>query len=702
MVRWRSLVTVIGVMSLVGQPLAFPPRSSASAPGRIASWPPASPSFQSPLPPPSPTPPSAPPPLPLPPPEERPVVPGAPVAFLNGRITVEVPDRVPLARLRLAVREQRRLGAGQAGLALAFDLTAVDARGAPLARFAAPLTVTLRLGDLVNWAARPDWLRPWVGHWDEKRQGWQTLTPTLLDEAAGVVAFPTDHLSVFGAGTQGVKESGWVLNFHDTRVDRFSGALVWAYPLDLPPGPGGIRPDLRLAYNSRRLDGVLTWAQSDGVGWGWSLEVAEVLWRNVRRCFDGANFYLCWDAVPLLVMNGEAVKLVPEAPLPDRVQYLGPGSATYRFRTEDERFWRIEWQPGPENGSWEITLKDGTRYRLGTTPDSRQTLRGSIGPWTGSGWTTGAATVRWRVKEIVHPTGVTVTFSYAEQTLAQQCDLFRAAGFLGPNEGCHGDDPNSERASYFTQMEYPGTRVRVLWDRRWNGNGPHDGFGAPAYRWDFAAAGMAAIFWQTDAVQKVVLERRRGDGTWAVVREIRFTYGTFIPEDETNKRLRILTAIQEWAPEGNAWKALPPFTFGYTGYPNKDWCNVFAQPCSEWDQARFFYPRLTRIDNGYGGVIEVGYETPDGGHWQAKNYRVAWRQVTDGLGGGWQEAYAYSGDSRGRCYLFWGEDQTGCTWPDGFTGSHRRPLPGLPGSDRDLSGPEWESPAGGVDPLRAP
>jgi RHS repeat-associated protein len=668
-------VLVLTLVSLLGQPLSPPPRASAPIPSGLPFWR-AAPVSQSPLPLPSPTPPSAPPPLPLPPPEERPVVPGAPVAFLNGRITVEVPDRVPLARLRLAVREQRRLGAGQAGLALAFDLTAVDAQGAPLARFAAPLTVTLRLGDLANWAVRPDWLRPWVGHWDEKRQGWQTLTPTLLDEAAGVVAFPTDHLSVFGAGTQGVKESGWVLNFHEARVDRFSGGLVWAYPLDLPPGPGGIRPDLRLAYNSRRLDGVLTWAQSEGVGWGWSLEVAEVLWRNVRRCFDGANFYLCWDPVPLLVGNGEAMKLVPEAPLPDRAQYLGPGSATYRFRTEDERFWRIEWQPGPENGSWEITLKDGTRYRLGTTPDSRQTLRGSIGPWTGSGWTTGAATVRWRVKEIVHPTGVTVTFTYAEQTLAQQCDLFRAAGFLGPNEGCHGDDPNSERASYWTQMEYPGTRVRVLWDRRWNGNGPHDGFGAPAYRWDFAAAGMAALFWQTDAVQKVVVERRRGDGTWAVVREIRFTYGTFIPEDESNKRLRILTAIQEWAPEGDAWKALPPITFGYTGYNNKDWCNVFAQPCSEWDQARFFYPRLTRIDNGYGGVIEVGYETPDGGHWHAKNYRVAWRQVTDGLGGGWQETYAYSGDSRGRCYLFWSEDQTGCTWPDGFTGPTGGPFLG--------------------------
>jgi hypothetical protein len=310
--------------------------------------------------------------------------------------------------------------------------------------------------------------------------------------------------------------------------------------------------------------------------------------------------------------------------------------------------------------------------------------------------------VRWRVKEIVHPTGVTVTFTYAEQTLAQQCDLFRAAGFLGPNEGCHGDDPNSERASYFTQMEYPGTRVRVLWDRRWNGNGPHDGFGAPAYRWDFAAAGMAALFWQTDAVQKVVLERRRGDGTWAVAREIRFTYGTFIPEDESNKRLRILTAIQEWAPEGNAWKALPPFTFGYTGYPNKDGCNVFAQPCSEWDQARFFYPRLTRIDNGYGGVIEVGYETPDGGHWQAKNYRVAWRQVADGLGGGWREDLRLQRRQPGAVLSLLGRGPDRLHLAGWLHRPHRRPLPGLPGSDRDLSGPEWESPAGGVDPLRAP
>jgi RHS repeat-associated protein len=167
------------------------------------------------------------------------------------------------------------------------------------------------------------------------------------------------------------------------------------------------------------------------------------------------------------------------------------------------------------------------------------------------------------------------------------------------------------------------------------------------------------IFWQTKAVQKVILERRKSDGSWMATREWRFTYGTFIPEDETNKRLRVLTALQEWAPEGSTWKALPPITFGYQGYWNKGWCDGCTW---DWDQARFVYPRLVRLDNGYGGVITAGYETPDGGYRQGWNYRVAWRQVTDGLGGGWKEVYNYSGDSRGRCYLH-NEDQAACKWP---------------------------------------
>jgi len=278
-----------------------------------------------------------------------------------------------------------------------------------------------------------------------------------------------------------------LLNFNDTRVDRFSGGLTWGYDFDLPPGPGDVQPGLRLAYNSRRLDGVLTWAQSDGVGWGWNLDRVEVLWRNVRRCSDGANHFLCWDATPLLVLNGEALKLVPETTLPANVQYLGH-TTTYRFRTADDRLWRVRWRTGqagvdgwqPEtdgwdgNGYWEVTLRDGTRYLLGTTPDSRQTLRGNIGGVTQP--ITTRATVRWRLKQLVYSTGVSVDYAYEDQTYEQQCTLWGNDNQFPQGESCnYGGDRYSERANYLREITYAGTRVELNWDRRWNGNGPNDG-----------------------------------------------------------------------------------------------------------------------------------------------------------------------------------------------------------------------------------
>jgi hypothetical protein len=350
---WRqpllSLVVFLTITAMLFPNGMFPPSLTARPMQEVSplEQPPSdllSPLFQSPLPLPelpekgAETPPPS---LPLPPEEKVEAQPGRVIPLAQGRVSLAMPPDAPVRAVSLRVTRWRPLAPREAGVAFAFDLTAADGRGRALTRFSTPLTITLQLGDLVNWSSRPDWLRPWMGYWDEKRQGWQTITPTRVDEQAGAVTFTTDHLSTFGAGSQGVTVSGWLLNFNDTRTDRFSGALVWEYPFDLSPGPGGVRPDLRLSYNSRRVDGVLTWAQSDGVGWGWSIDTAEIMWRNVRRCDSGHSF--CWDSVPLFVLNGEALKLVPETSLPGNIQYLGPITTTYRFRTEDERFLRVEW-----------------------------------------------------------------------------------------------------------------------------------------------------------------------------------------------------------------------------------------------------------------------------------------------------------------------------------------------------------------------
>ncbi|MBC7345573.1 MAG: hypothetical protein H5U03_09185, partial [Clostridia bacterium] len=88
---------------------------------------------------------------------------------------------------------------------------------------------------------------------------------------------------------------------------------------------------------------------------------------------------------------------------------------------------------------------------------------------------------------------------------------------------------------------------------------------------------------------------------------------------------------------------------GYTVYWNKGWC----ANCPEtelWNRECFRYERLTSINNGYGGVITIGYETPDEGWWQAWNYRVAQKNVSDGQSGGYRVAYSYTPNIGDRCY----------------------------------------------------
>jgi hypothetical protein len=247
---WRqpllSLVVFLTITAMLFPNGMFPPSLTARPMQEVSplEQPPSdllSPLFQSPLP--LPEVPEkgveAPPPsLPLPPEEKVGVRSGQAISLAQGRLTLGMPPDAPVRAVSLRVTHWRPLAPREAGVAFAFDLTAADGQGKPLTRFSTPLTITLQLGDLVNWSSRPDWLRPWVGYWDEKRQGWQTITPTRVDEQAGAVTFTTDHLSTFGAGSQGVTVSGWLLNFNDTRTDRFSGALVWSILLTCPRAPG--------------------------------------------------------------------------------------------------------------------------------------------------------------------------------------------------------------------------------------------------------------------------------------------------------------------------------------------------------------------------------------------------------------------------------------------------------------------------------
>ncbi|MGB9593811.1 MAG: RHS repeat domain-containing protein, partial [Anaerolineae bacterium] len=280
-----------------------------------------------------------------------------------------------------------------------------------------------------------------------------------------------------------------------------------------------------------------------------------------------------------------------------------------------------------------VRLRDGTEYRLGYNTDSEQivatnsyTVPATPGESNYAGNTNGRVAFQWRVDKVTDVHGNVIEFSYQEETT--------------------GDPTVRDRASYLSQVRYNyltsgwGTRITFIRAAR-----SSDGVGDavdPNYQYYY--------FYQNDFLQRIKVENW-DNGQYNTVREYLLTYDArTVPPGEHNNHTRRLVSIREYGTDGYGGDSLPTTTFGYTVYQNKDWCST----CPEWElwnRESFRYERLTSINNGYGGVISFAYETPDGGWWQAWNYRVSQKTVSDGQSGGSKVTYAYTPAVDQRCYV---------------------------------------------------
>ena len=130
-------------------------------------------------------------------------------------------------------------------------------------------------------------------------------------------------------------------------ADLFSGAATHRIPIELPPGTGGMTPELTLAYSTAGpLD---SW-----VGSRWSLGLPSIS-RSLKR---GAPAYD--DEIDTFTLDGQ--DLVP--------QDYGIPSLPRRYHTRRESFLRITHEA---NGSWSVERKDGVVMRFGLTPNARLT-----------------------------------------------------------------------------------------------------------------------------------------------------------------------------------------------------------------------------------------------------------------------------------------------------------------------------------------
>ena len=137
-------------------------------------------------------------------------------------------------------------------------------------------------------------------------------------------------------------------NSGDFGVDELTGAFSYSYPIKLPPGRGGLQPDLALQYNHQLKNvGSMT-------GYSWHLNIPYVQRDNrfgVDEIYSHNSF--------LLSLNGGS-ELVP-------ISVNGSGQGTYGKRIEND-FSKIELTT---QNKWLVTDKFGTLYTFGTSTSTR-------------------------------------------------------------------------------------------------------------------------------------------------------------------------------------------------------------------------------------------------------------------------------------------------------------------------------------------
>ena len=130
-----------------------------------------------------------------------------------------------------------------------------------------------------------------------------------------------------------------------------SGASVFSYPLELPPGPGGFKPKLELTYNSGSVDEMKNKRDMGSwVGIGWNLNMGRISYD-----LDDTRYYL--------ELNGASYEIVSS----DNVTYY----------TNPDQHFKIT----RSGNTWNLYDKEGNYYRFGGTSDSQQYTGGTSGTY---------------------------------------------------------------------------------------------------------------------------------------------------------------------------------------------------------------------------------------------------------------------------------------------------------------------------------
>ncbi len=347
--------------------------------------------------------------------------------------------RVP--RGAVGVRTELRYGA-QTGLPelpphifFAFALDAVDEQGQAVHEFAAPLTLSAFFDPR---QVPPGMLAQLsLFYFNEASGEWEAM-PSRVDRHWRRVVASVEHFSTYGLGTDAIDDPpryefdpGPMVR--GAQPQLYSGSIGYSYQFDLPPGRGGLTPQLGLTYSSSRHRRDMGHYSLVGHGW-------DILGEN----------YVAND---------------PSEPGPVTLVLNG---ATYTIDTstwvvKEDPFLRVEqfYESGDYVGV-KVRTKDGTLYhfqgwRSVNGTDSLYSYPPMVDKWDGIECDGGQypAWVRLPLVQVLDPSGNEIRYSWAAAT-SLESGRHGASDANDDGTGC-----NYVRTIRLTEIRYNGGNVIV-------------------------------------------------------------------------------------------------------------------------------------------------------------------------------------------------------------------------------------------------
>src|SRR6185369_5220307 len=252
--------------------------------------------------------------------------------------------------------------------------------------------------------------------YDPETQDWYAL-PSLVDPATKTLHATTTHFTVFDTGINDFTASH-LPTVDAFQVSTYTGAATYSMPIEVPPGPGGLQPNINLSYNSQVIDQSTAQTQASWVGMGWSLGMNSIeLDDHGTNELNTNNSSWSQDDTWSINVNGISSTIVR----------VGSG-----YRAADENFMKFVYNPTDD--TWTVWDKQGNVYYF---EQKVQTMYQQAGESDDCQYR--LVTYQWFLKRMVNIFGKQLTYTYANET--KTVNAFRWHG--NSTQRCEADLPQT-------------------------------------------------------------------------------------------------------------------------------------------------------------------------------------------------------------------------------------------------------------------